>query len=57
MLLEEIMGKFVSRHMMAKEARYIDNIANGPLPHYGPQPIALKVTINKVVLPDKVAKI
>jgi hypothetical protein len=25
---EEILGKFVSRRMMAKEARYVDDIAN-----------------------------
>jgi hypothetical protein len=35
-----------------------DDIANGPLPqHYELQPIALKATTNKDVLPDKVAQI
>jgi hypothetical protein len=34
MSLEEILGKFVSGHMMAKEARYVDDIANGPLPQH-----------------------
>jgi hypothetical protein len=29
---EEILGKFVSRHMMVKEERYVDDIANEPLP-------------------------
>jgi hypothetical protein len=43
--------------MMAKEARYIDNSVNGPLPHYEPQPIALKAITNKEALPDKVAQI
>ena len=28
---EEILGKFVSGRMMVKEARYVDNAANGPL--------------------------
>jgi hypothetical protein len=27
---EEIFGKFVSGHMMVKEARYVDDVANGP---------------------------
>jgi hypothetical protein len=43
--------------MMAKEARYVDDIANGPLPHYEPQPVALKATTNKEALPDKVVQI
>jgi hypothetical protein len=55
---EEILGKFMSGQMMAKEARYVDDIANMPLPqHYEPQPVALKATTNKEVLPDKVAQI
>jgi hypothetical protein len=38
---KEILGKFVSGRMMAKEARYVDDVANGPLPqHYESQPIA-----------------
>jgi hypothetical protein len=42
--------------MMAKEARYVNDITNGPLPqHYEPQPIALKATTNKYALHDKVA--
>jgi hypothetical protein len=56
-VLEEILGKFVSGHMMAKEARYVNGIANGPLPHYKPQPMALKATTNKEALPDKVVHI
>jgi hypothetical protein len=28
---EEILGKFVSGRMMVKEARYVGDIANGPL--------------------------
>jgi hypothetical protein len=31
---EEILGKFVNRRMMAKDARYINDIANGSLPNY-----------------------
>jgi hypothetical protein len=34
MMLEEILGKFVSRRMMVKDARYVDDAANGPLPLY-----------------------
>jgi hypothetical protein len=52
---KEILGKFVSERMMVKEARYVDNIANRPHPHYEPQPVALKATTNKEALPDNVA--
>jgi hypothetical protein len=31
---EEILEKFVSGRMMVKEARYVDDIANAPLPLY-----------------------
>jgi hypothetical protein len=31
---EEILGKFVSGRMMVKEARYVGDITNGPLPLY-----------------------
>jgi hypothetical protein len=41
---------------MVKEARYINDITNGPRPHYEPQPIALKVNASKEALPDKVAQ-
>jgi hypothetical protein len=34
MMPEEILGKFVSGRMMVKEAWYVDDIANGPLPIY-----------------------
>jgi hypothetical protein len=33
---EEILGKFVSGRMMVKEARYVDDALNGPLPVYEP---------------------
>jgi hypothetical protein len=33
---EEILGKFVSGRMMVKEARYVDDALNGPLPPYDP---------------------
>ena len=55
--IEEILGKFVSGRMMVKEARYVDDIANGPLPHYESQLVALKATTNKVVLPNKVVQV
>jgi hypothetical protein len=55
---EEIIGNFLSWCMMAKEARYVDDIANGTLPrHYEPQLVALKAKTNKDVLPVKVAQI
>jgi hypothetical protein len=54
---EDILGKFVSRRMMVKEARYIDDIAKGSLPHYKPQPITLKATTNKEALLDKVVQV
>jgi hypothetical protein len=41
---EEILGKFVSGRMMVKEARYVDDALNGPLPAHEPQTIALKAS-------------
>jgi hypothetical protein len=52
MTLEEILEKFIRGCMMIKEARYIDDIANGPLPLYKPQPVALKATSSKEALPN-----
>jgi hypothetical protein len=57
MLSEEILGKFVSERMMVKEARYIDDIANGPLPLHEPQLVALKATTSTEMLPNKVAQV
>jgi hypothetical protein len=54
---EEILGKFVSRRMMVKEPRYVDDALNGPLPIYKPQPVALKATSSKEALPSKVAQV
>jgi hypothetical protein len=54
---EEILGNFVSGRMMVKEARYVDDALNGPLPIYEPQPIALKATSSKEALPSKVAQV
>jgi hypothetical protein len=54
---EEILGKFVSERLMVREARYINDNVNGPLPHYEPQTVALKATTKKEALPDKVAQI
>jgi hypothetical protein len=54
---EEILGKFVSGRMMAKEARYVDDALNGPLPVYKPQPVALKATNSREALPSKVAQV
>ena len=36
---EEILGKFVSGRMMTKEAQYVDNTLNGPIPVYEPHPL------------------
>jgi hypothetical protein len=57
MMPEEILGKFVSGHMMVKEAQYVDDALNGPLPVYEPQPVALKATSSREVLPSKVAQV
>jgi hypothetical protein len=43
--------------MIVKEARYVDNIANRPLPLFESQPVALKATNNKEALPNKVAQV
>jgi hypothetical protein len=53
---KEILRKFVSGRMMVKEARYVDDALNGPLPVYEPQPVALKATSSKDALPSKVAQ-
>jgi hypothetical protein len=52
---EQILEKIVSRRMMVKEARYVNDAANGPLPLYEPQHVALKATSSKEALPSKVA--
>jgi hypothetical protein len=54
---EEILGKFVSGRMMVKEARYVDDALNGPLPIYELQPVALKAISSKEALPSKVAQV
>jgi hypothetical protein len=56
MMPEEILGKFVSGRMMVKEARYVNDALNGPLPVYEPQPVALKATRSREALPSKVAQ-
>jgi hypothetical protein len=54
---EEILRKFVSRRMMVKESRYVDDALNGPLPVYEPQPVALKATSSMEAIPSKVAQV
>jgi hypothetical protein len=54
---EEILEKFVSGCMMVKEARYVDDVANEPLPLYEPHLVALKETSSKEALPSKVAQV
>jgi hypothetical protein len=57
MTTKEILRKFVRRSMMVKEARYVDDTLNRPLPVYEPQPVALKATSSKEALPSKVARV
>jgi hypothetical protein len=54
---EEILGKFVSGCMIVKEAWYVDDALNGPLPVYEPQPVTLKATNTREALPSKVAQV
>jgi hypothetical protein len=54
---EEILGNFLNWRMMVKEARYVDDALNGPLPVYEPQPVALKATSSREALPSKVAQV
>jgi hypothetical protein len=54
---EEILGKFVSGRMMVKEARYVDDVLNGPLPIYEPHHVALKATSSREALRSKVAQV
>jgi hypothetical protein len=42
---------------MVKEARYMDDALNSPLPIYKPQPVALKATSSREALPSKVAQV
>jgi hypothetical protein len=57
MTLEEILEKFVSRRMMIKEARYVDEALNGPMSIHEPQTVALKATSSREALPSKVAQV
>jgi hypothetical protein len=54
---EEILEKFVSGRMMVKEAWYVDDALNGPLPIYELQPVVLKATSSRETLPSKVAQV
>jgi hypothetical protein len=54
---EEILGKFVSGRMMIKEARYVDDALNGPMPIHEPQTVALKARSSRETLPSKVAQV
>jgi hypothetical protein len=54
---EEILRKFVSERMMIKEARYVDEALNGPMPIYEPQMVALKATSSREALPSKVTQV
>jgi hypothetical protein len=39
MTSKEILGKFVSERMIAKETRYINDVANKSLPRHEPEPV------------------
>jgi hypothetical protein len=54
---EEILEKFVSGRTMIKEASYVDEALNGPMPIYEPQTVALKATSSREALPSKVAQV
>jgi hypothetical protein len=54
---EEILGKFVSGLMLVKEARYVDDAANRPLPLYKSRRVALKAISSKEAVPSKVAHV
>jgi hypothetical protein len=43
--------------MMIKEARYVDEALNGPMPIHEPQIVALKATSSREALPSKVAQV
>jgi hypothetical protein len=53
----EILRKFVSGRMMIKEARYVDEVLNGPMSIHEPQTVALKATSSREALPSKVAQV
>jgi hypothetical protein len=57
MMPKEILRKFVSKYVMVKEARYVDDALNGPLPLHELQPVAHKATNSKEALPSKVAQV
>jgi hypothetical protein len=57
MMPKEIFGKFMSGRMMVKEAWYVHDALNGPLPVYELQPVALKATSSREALPSKVAQV
>jgi hypothetical protein len=50
-------SEFVSGCMMVKEARYVDDFANRPIPLYEPELVALKATASTETLPNKVAQV
>jgi hypothetical protein len=57
MMPEEILRKFISGRMMVKEAWYVDDALNEPLPLHEPQRVALKATRSREALPSKVAQV
>jgi 5,10-methylenetetrahydrofolate reductase len=56
MMLEEVLGKFISHQMMVKDVKYNDNVTNGSNSTTEQQDVAFKATNNKEALPSKVAQ-
>jgi hypothetical protein len=54
---EEVLGKFVSHQMIVRNAKYIDNVANGRFPSIEPQAITFEATNDKKTLLNKVAQV
>jgi hypothetical protein len=49
--------KMTPEEILGKEARYVNDALNGPLPVYELQPVALKATSSKEALPSRVAQV
>jgi hypothetical protein len=57
MMLEEVLGKFISHQMMAKDVKYNDDVTNESNSTIEHQDVAFKATNNKEALPSKVAQV
>jgi hypothetical protein len=57
MVHEEVLGKFVSNQMMVKDAKYVNDHANGNIPSTDPQVISFKATNEKEVISSKMTQV